>query len=172
MRSTVRTPLLRHRPSGWACLPMGWSWSFPFVANVWRARRPRRRRARHANRDGLAFDFRLQMLDGWTRASVQFVAHLPIQLHVDLLRFRRLHERRFGRRSDRGPRQGARPLTQAFGVRDTDLQDAVVWLGVFEDLDAAEQRSDVAKEDAARLALVPELSVHLDPRLERIAPEM
>ena len=97
-------------------------------------------------RRGLDLD--LQALDGGHPAAVQFVPDLPAQLDVDLLRLRRLHERRFRRRSQRRPGERAGPLADALGVRHTELEHPVVRMCVVEHLDPGEQRSDVAEEDA------------------------
>jgi hypothetical protein len=59
-------------------------------------------------------------------------------------------------------------LPEALRVRDADLKLAIVRPGALERLDAAKQRSDVADEQAACIALVPEISVDLDTGLERL----
>ena len=53
-------------------------------------------------------------------------------------------------------------------MRHAELEQAVLRRGAVERLHPAEERADVADEQAARVALVPEVAVHLDARLERL----
>ena len=49
-------------------------------------------------------------------------------------------------------------------MRHAELELAVLGGRTLERLEAAEQRADVADEQAARLVVVPEVPVHLDAR--------
>ena len=75
-------------------------------------------------------------------------------------------------RADRGASDRARPLPEALGVRHAELEQPVLGRRAVEGLHPAEERADVADEQAARVALVPEVAVHLDARLEGLDPEV
>ena len=68
--------------------------------------------------------------------------------------------------------QRAHPVGDPVGVDDADFEPAVVGARVFEHLDAAEEATDVAHEDAARRACVPGHAVDDDLRLERLRPQV
>src|SRR5579871_4866720 len=120
--------------------------------------------------DGDRFRLHLdgEALDLLAVAAVDLVEHLATQLHLDLLRSRRLDERRSlgmtGRRAGERPQ----PVGDAVGVHDPHLEASVVGTRVLEHLDAAEEPSDVPDEDATRVVRVPGDSVDLDLRLERL----
>src|SRR5689334_8093530 len=105
-------------------------------------------------------------------ASVHLVKNLAIQLDLDLLRRRRLDERRPLRMADGGACKRSHPVGDAVGVYHAELEPAVVRASVLEHLDTAEEAADVAEEDAARGSGVPGCPVHLDLRLERLRPEV
>src|SRR6185503_11956696 len=126
----------------------------------------------HTHRDRPRLDFCLEMLDGRALTTIELVPDLAAQLHLDPLGFRGLDEGRAAGGADRCSCNCPRPLADALGIRDAELEQAVVRTRVVEDLDSAEQRADVPDEDAARLALVPELAVHLDASLEGVAAQM
>ena len=56
------------------------------------------------------------------------------------------------RLADGGACKRAHPVRDPVGVDDADLEPSVVRSRVLEDLDAAEEASDIADEDAARSA--------------------
>ena len=58
--------------------------------------------------------------------------------------------------------------SDAVGVDDADLESTVVGARVLEHLDTAEEPTDVADENAGRVADVPGVAVDLDLRLERL----
>ena len=98
----------------------------------------------------------------------QLVQHLAVELHLDAARLRGAHERGSGRAPGRGARERASPVHHAVGVHHPELELAVLGARILERLDAAEQLSDVADEDAARPVVVPAHTVHRDLRLERL----
>src|SRR6185312_1790650 len=104
--------------------------------------------------------------------AVQLVRNLAIERGGELLRLRHLDERRLRGRADGGARDGPSPLAEAFRVRHADLQQPVVRARVVERLDPAEQRSEVPEQDATCRALVPQLVVDLDLRLEGFCAEV
>ena len=109
-----------------------------------------------------------ERLDLLAIAAVDLVEHLAVQLDLDLLRRRRLHERRAFRLTDGRASQRAHPVGDAIGVDDAELEAAVVGACILEHFDAAEEATDVADEDAARRARVPRDAVDFDLRLERL----
>ena len=68
--------------------------------------------------------------------------------------------------------QRADPVGDPVGVDDADFEPAVVGACVFEYLDAAEEATDVADEDAARRACIPRHAVDVDLRLERLRAQV
>src|SRR5262249_50301192 len=76
-------------------------------------------------------------------------------------------ERRARRATDSGARKHPRPVGDAVGVDNADLETTVLRTRVLERLDTREQVADVADEDAARLAGVPGCSVDGDRPPER-----
>src|SRR6185503_10357590 len=64
----------------------------------------------------------------------------------------------------RGAGQRARPLPDAVGRDDTELEPTVVGTGVLECRDASEELADVADQHTARLAVEPLLVVDAYPQ--------
>ncbi len=120
----------------------------------------------------ILLDLDLQPLDLVSIAAVELVQNLAVELDVDPLCLRRLDEGGLARRADSGPRDGACPLAEALRLRHADLELPVVRSSILERLDPAEERAEVAHEEAARVAFVPEVSVHLDTGLERLHAEI
>src|ERR1044072_9454128 len=92
----------------------------------------------HTHRDRLWLDLGLQMLDGGALAAVELVSDLAAQLYLALLDFRGLHERRAAGRTDRCLGDRPRPLADPLGIRNAELEQAVVRPRVLEDVDPAE----------------------------------
>ena len=126
----------------------------------------------NAHAHGARLDLDLERLDLGPVAAVELVEHLAVQLDLDRVGLRRLHERRFGRRADRRAGDRAGPLDEALGGHDTQLEHPVVGSRTLERLDSGEEVADVAEQDAARLALVPADAVDLDLGVERLQAQV
>ena len=100
--------------------------------------------------------------EGW-QLQAKFDAVVPLDMSALL---------RLGRAAARGAGERPRPLHEAVGGADAELEAPVVGLGVGEHLDAAEQLSDVADEDAGRAALERLGAVDVDRRLERLLAQV
>ena len=127
---------------------------------------------RDAHSERARLDLDLEPLDLLALASVDLVEDLAVELDVDALGLRRLHERGLADRADRRASDRARPLPEGLGVGHADLEQPVLGRRAVERLHPTEERADVADEQAARVALVPEVAVHLDARLEGLDPQV
>ena len=142
----------------------------PGTAHVECRRRPRC--LRRADRDRRRLNADLERLGLDAVAAVELVQDLAVELHRDLRRLRRLHERRAAPDARCRARERADPIDNALCVDDTDVELTVVRSCILEHLDAAEQATDIADENAARVADVPGNAVDLDLGLERLRAQV
>ena len=69
---------------------------------------------------------------------------------------------------ERGAPERAHPLHHSVGGHDAHFQPPVFGTRMFERLDAAEDRPDVAEEDAAGVVVEPLLALDVDPVRTRL----
>ena len=130
---------------------------------------------RHGTQNVTAFGSTstLNELDLRPVAAVELVEHLAVQLDLDLPCARRARRTATLGLADGRSCERARPVSDAVGVDDPDLESAVVGTSRAANTSMPPKRfADVADEDAAGLAVVPGGAVDRDLRAEGLRAQV